>query len=31
MGLCLAAAAWPAIATGRAEPLQLLQAGRGAL
>jgi len=29
--LCLAAALWPAISTGRAEPLQLLQAGRSAL
>jgi putative ABC transport system permease protein len=28
--LCLAAALWPAIATGRAEPLTLLQAGRSA-
>lgn len=30
MGLCLLAALWPAIAAGRAEPLRLLQAGRGA-
>lgn len=29
--LCLAAALWPAISTGRAEPLKLLQAGRSAL
>ena len=29
--LCLAAALWPAIATGRAEPLRLLQEGRAAL
>lgn len=28
LGLCLLAALWPAIATGRAEPLSLLQAGR---
>ena len=28
LGLCLLAALWPAIATGRAEPLRLLQAGR---
>ena len=28
--LCIAAALWPAIATGRAEPLALLQAGRSA-
>ncbi len=31
LGLCLLAALWPAIATGRAEPLALLQAGRAAL
>lgn len=31
LGLCLAAALWPAIATGRAEPLQLLQAGRATM
>jgi len=29
--LCLAAALWPAIATGRTEPLKLLQAGRAAI
>jgi len=29
--LCLAAALWPAIATGRAEPLRLLQEGRSAM
>lgn len=29
--LCLAAALWPAIRTGRAKPLALLQAGRAAL
>lgn len=29
--LCLAAAAWPAVATGRAEPLELLQSGRTAM
>jgi putative ABC transport system permease protein len=29
LGLCLLAALWPAAATGRAEPLKLLQAGRG--
>ncbi|MDY0169781.1 MAG: ABC transporter permease [Thermoguttaceae bacterium] len=29
--LCLVAAAWPALATGRAEPLRLLQAGRAAM
>lgn len=29
--LCLAAALWPALATGRAEPLQLLQSGRGSM
>ena len=29
--LCLAAALWPAIATGREEPLRLLQAGRAAM
>jgi len=28
VGLCLIAALWPAIRTGRAEPLRLLQAGR---
>jgi putative ABC transport system permease protein len=31
LALCLAAALWPAVSTGRAEPLQLLQAGRAAL
>jgi len=31
LGLCLLAALWPAILTGRAEPLKLLQAGRAAL
>lgn len=31
LALCLAAALWPAIATGRAEPLKLLQAGRSAM
>lgn len=30
LGLCLLAALWPAITTGRREPLKLLQAGRGA-
>lgn len=30
LGLCLLAALWPAIAVGRTEPLQLLQAGRAA-
>jgi putative ABC transport system permease protein len=30
-GLCLLAALWPAILTGRAEPLKLLQAGRAAM
>ncbi len=30
LGLCLLAALWPAIATGRTEPLALLQAGRAA-
>lgn len=29
--LCLAAAVWPAVATGRTEPLRLLQAGRGTM
>jgi putative ABC transport system permease protein len=29
--LCLAAALWPAIATGRAAPLKLLQEGRAAM
>jgi putative ABC transport system permease protein len=29
--LCLGAAAWPAVATGRTEPLELLQAGRAAM
>ncbi|SMP73404.1 putative ABC transport system permease protein [Neorhodopirellula lusitana] len=29
IGLCLLAGVWPAIKTGRAEPLRLLQAGRG--
>ena len=31
LALCLAAALWPAVSTGRAEPLRLLQAGRAAL
>jgi putative ABC transport system permease protein len=31
MGLCLLAALWPAVATGRTEPLKLLQAGRAAM
>ncbi len=31
LGLCLLAALWPAISTGRAEPLKLLQEGRAAL
>lgn len=31
LGLCLIAAIWPAIRTGRAEPLRLLQAGRSAI
>jgi len=31
LSLCLAAALWPAVATGRAEPIALLQAGRAAL
>ncbi len=30
LGLCLLAAIWPAIATGRTEPLRLLQTGRAA-
>lgn len=30
LGLCLLAALWPAFTTGRAEPLRLLQSGRGA-
>ncbi len=30
LGLCLTAALWPAIQTGRTEPLRLLQAGRTA-
>ncbi|MGE0706915.1 MAG: ABC transporter permease [Planctomycetota bacterium] len=30
LGLCLLAAVWPAVAIGRAEPLDLLQAGRAA-
>ena len=30
LGLCLLAALWPAITTGRTEPLKLLQAGRAA-
>ena len=30
LGLCLLAALWPAVATGRTEPLTLLQAGRAA-
>jgi putative ABC transport system permease protein len=29
--LCLAAALWPAVSTGRAEPLALLEAGRSAM
>jgi putative ABC transport system permease protein len=29
VGLCLLAALWPAVTTGRAEPLQLLRSGRG--
>lgn len=31
LGLCLLAALWPAILTGRAEPLKLLQEGRAAM
>jgi putative ABC transport system permease protein len=31
LALCLIAALWPAITTGRAEPLQLLQEGRAAM
>lgn len=31
MGLCLAAAMWPAFSTGRTEPLRLLQEGRAAM
>ncbi|NLX99116.1 MAG: hypothetical protein GXY83_23505 [Rhodopirellula sp.] len=31
LALCLLAAVWPAIAIGRAEPLRLLQAGRGTM
>ncbi|OGV54566.1 MAG: hypothetical protein A2X49_11150 [Lentisphaerae bacterium GWF2_52_8] len=31
LGLCLIAAIWPAVATGREEPLKLLQAGRGTM
>ena len=31
LGLCLAAALWPAISTGLAEPLRLLQVGRTAM
>jgi putative ABC transport system permease protein len=31
LALCLAAALWPAISTGRTEPLRLLQAGRTAM
>jgi putative ABC transport system permease protein len=31
LGLCLLAALWPAILTGRSEPLKLLQAGRAAM
>jgi putative ABC transport system permease protein len=31
LGLCLMAALWPAILTGRTEPLKLLQAGRASL
>lgn len=29
--LCFGAAVWPAVATGRTEPLKLLQAGRGTM
>jgi len=31
LGLCLLAALWPAVATGRTEPMQLLQEGRAAM
>ena len=31
LGLCLLAAVWPAVATGRTEPLRLLQAGRSTM
>jgi putative ABC transport system permease protein len=31
LALCLAAALWPAVSTGRAEPLRLLQEGRTAM
>jgi len=31
IGLSLLAALWPAISTGRTEPLKLLQAGRAAM
>lgn len=31
LGLCLLAASWPAFSAGRAEPLQLLHAGRAAM
>jgi len=31
LGLCLLAALWPAVSTGRTEPLKLLQTGRSAL
>ncbi|NLF19397.1 MAG: hypothetical protein GX595_19385, partial [Lentisphaerae bacterium] len=31
LALCLAAALWPAFSSGRAEPLTLLQSGRGAM
>jgi putative ABC transport system permease protein len=31
LGRCLAAALWPAVSTGRTEPLKLLQAGRAAM
>ncbi len=31
LAICLAAALWPALATGRAEPLKLLQAGRASI
>lgn len=31
LGLCLLAALWPAVSTGRAEPLKLLQEGRATL
>ena len=31
LGLCLLAAIWPAAASGRTEPLRLLQAGRATM